>query len=56
MAGNVTLYETNISTVTAMLYGQLLLHALSTLASIVAITFISSKKLGKNWMWSMFHV
>jgi len=56
MSGNVTLYETNMMAISAMLQGQLLPLPLNTLASILAITFISSKKLGKNWMRSLFHI
>ncbi|KAI6116457.1 hypothetical protein F5141DRAFT_1213054 [Pisolithus sp. B1] len=39
-----------------MLHGQLLPHSTSTLASVVTITFISSKKIQKNWLRTMFRV
>ena len=45
MAGNVMLYEVNTSAIASMLEGALLPQSVNVLSSIVAITFIGTRKL-----------
>src|ERR1700679_111260 len=56
--GNVSLYELNTEEVVKMLKGQLMPKPslLSVLASVLAITFVGSRKLSKNWLKSKFRV
>jgi len=54
LAGNVTLYNLNVMAVTEMLEGQLLPHPVMQLASVLAVTFIGSKKLPKSWWKTTF--
>jgi len=56
LVGNVTLYNLNVNAVTAMLEGQMLPHPAIQLASVLAITFIGSKKLPKTWLKTTFQV
>ncbi|KAF9238950.1 hypothetical protein BU15DRAFT_88188 [Melanogaster broomeanus] len=54
MAGNVTLYNMNTEAIIEMLEGQLLPQPAAQLASVLAITYIGSKKLPKSWLKSTF--
>lgn len=56
MAGNATLFELNTQEVVSMLQGQHLPSPVSTLASIIAITFIGSRKLPVDWLKKTFRV
>ena len=55
-SGNVSLYKLNTNTVVKMLEGQLMPHKGVTLASVVTITFVGSKKVPQNWLKSTFRV
>jgi hypothetical protein len=54
--GNVTLFETKTSAVVDMLEGKLMPQRSAVLASVLAITFVGTKKLPKNWLKSTFRV
>ena len=54
LVGNVTLYNLYVNVVSAMLEGQLLPHPAIQLALVLVVTFISSKKLPKSWLKTMF--
>jgi len=54
MAGNVTLFEHNTKVLVNMLEGQLMPVACTTIASILAIIFVGTKKLPKKWLKSTF--
>jgi hypothetical protein len=56
MKGNVSLYELNTNDVVKMLEGQLMPNRTSTLASVLAITFVGSMTLPKDWLKSTFRV
>jgi hypothetical protein len=56
MKGNVSLYELNTSDVVRMLEGQIMPNPASTLASVLAITFVGSMSLPKDWLKSTFRV
>ena len=56
MAGNATLFEINTQEVVDMLKGQCLPSPVTTLASIIAITFIGSQKLPMDWLKKTFRV
>ena len=54
--GNVTLYNMNSNDVVKMLEGQLMPQSVSSLSSILAITYIGTRKLPKDWLKSTFRV
>ncbi|KII89504.1 hypothetical protein PLICRDRAFT_175680 [Plicaturopsis crispa FD-325 SS-3] len=55
--GNVTLYKLNTPAVTDMVAGQLMPQAASSLASVLAVTFIGSRKdLPADWLHKTMHV
>lgn len=54
--GNVTLYNMNTNDVVKMLEGQLMPQSVASLSSIIAITYIGTQKLRKNWLKSTFRV
>jgi len=56
LAGNVTLYEVNTSAVANMLEGKLLPQTVTMLCSILAVTFIGTKSLPKDWLNRTFRV
>ena len=56
MAGNATLFELNTQEVVKMLKGQQMPSPVETLASVIAITFIGSKKLPMDWLKKTFRV
>lgn len=56
IAGNVTLYEMNTASIAEMLEGKLMPHAGALLASVLAVTFVGTKKLPKEWLKSTFRV
>lgn len=56
MAGNASLLELNTQEVVEMLKGQRMPPSVRTLASIIAITFVGSKKLPKDWLKKTFRV
>ena len=56
MAGNASLFELNTQEVVEMLKGQRMPSPVGTLASIIAITFVGSKKLPKDWLKKTFRV
>ncbi|KAF8119738.1 hypothetical protein EV363DRAFT_1147865, partial [Boletus edulis] len=56
MMGNVTLYNMNTDKVVEMLEGQLLPQPAIQLSSVLAVTYIGSKKLPKTWLKSTFRV
>jgi hypothetical protein len=56
MAGNETLFEINTQEVVEMLNGQRMPSPVATLASVIAITFVGSKKLPANWLTKTFRV
>ncbi|KAF8441324.1 hypothetical protein L210DRAFT_3398862 [Boletus edulis BED1] len=56
MAGNVTLYNMNTGAIVEMLEGQLMPQPAMQLASVLAITYIGSRKLPKAWLKSTFRV
>ena len=56
MAGNASLFELNMQEVVEMLEGQRMPSAVQTLASVIAITFVSSKKLPRDWLKKTFRV
>jgi hypothetical protein len=56
MKGNVSLYELNTKEVVRMLEGQMMPNPMSTLGSVLAITFVGSLILPKEWLKSTFRV
>ena len=56
MVGNVTLYNMNTNAIVDMLKGQLMPQPSIQLASVLAITYIGTKKLPKSWLKSTFRV
>lgn len=56
MTGNVSLYNMNTDAVVMMLEGQLLPHPAVSLASVIAVTYVGTKKLPKTWLKSTFRV
>ncbi|KAH7924255.1 hypothetical protein BV22DRAFT_1047590 [Leucogyrophana mollusca] len=56
MVGNVSLYDMNVDAVARMLEGQLLPQPVEILASVLAVTYVGTKKLPKNWLKSTFRV
>lgn len=56
MAGNATLFEINTQEVVEMLEGQRMPSLVATLASVIAITFVGSRKLPENWLKKTFRV
>ncbi|KAG2138763.1 hypothetical protein BD769DRAFT_1351083, partial [Suillus cothurnatus] len=56
MAGNVTLYDMNINDVTKMVEGQFLPQPVASLASVLAITYVGTRHLPKDWLKSTFRV
>ena len=50
------LYNMNTDAIVAMLEGQLMPQPAMQLASVLAITYIGSKKLPKSWLKSTFQV
>ena len=54
--GNVSLYNMNMNDVVKMLEGQLMPQTTMSLASIITITYIGSRRLPKNWLRSTFRV
>ncbi|KAH7930556.1 hypothetical protein BV22DRAFT_1000478 [Leucogyrophana mollusca] len=54
--GNVSLYNMNMDAVARMLEGQLLPQPAAVLASVLAITYVGTKKLPKTWLKSTFRV
>ncbi|KAI9566421.1 hypothetical protein HD554DRAFT_2274986 [Boletus coccyginus] len=54
LAGNVTLYNMNTDTIVDMLEEQLLPQRSTDLASVLAVTYVGSKKLPRSWLKSMF--
>ena len=56
MAGNATLFELNTQEVVEMLNGQRMPSPVRTLASVIAITFVSKRKLPMDWLKKTFRV
>lgn len=56
MAGNATLFELNTQEVVEMLAGQRMPSPVASLASVIAITFVGSKKLPVDWLKKTFRV
>jgi hypothetical protein len=56
MCGNVSLYDLGTQAVANMLTGHLPPQSGCVLASVMAITFVGTKKLPKDWMKSTFRV
>jgi hypothetical protein len=56
MAGNASLFEMNTQEVVEMLKGQRMPSCVRTLASVVAITFVSRKTLPMDWLKKTFRV
>ena len=56
MAGNASLFELNTREVVEMLRGQRMPSPVQTLASVIAITFVSSKVLPMDWLKKTFRV
>jgi hypothetical protein len=56
ITGNATLYNMNTEKIVEMLQGQLLPQPAKQLASVLAITYIGTKKLPKAWLKSTFRV
>ncbi|KAH7905094.1 hypothetical protein BJ138DRAFT_1138370 [Hygrophoropsis aurantiaca] len=54
--GNVTLYNMNTDAIAGMLEGQLLPQPAATLASVLAVTYVGTKILPKQWLKSTFRV
>ena len=55
-ASNASLFELNTQEVIEMLKGQRMLSPVSSLASVIAITFIGMRRLPMDWMKKTFHV
>ena len=56
IAGNASLFELNTQEVVEMIKGQRMPSSVQTLASIIAITFVGSKILPKDWLKKTFRV
>jgi hypothetical protein len=56
MAGNASLYDLNTQEVVEMLKGQRMPSPVKTLASVIAITFVGTKKLPVDWLKKTFWV
>lgn len=56
MAGNASLFELNTQEVVEMVEGQRMPSAVHTLASVIAITFVSSRTLPVDWLKKTFRV
>ncbi|KIO04732.1 hypothetical protein M404DRAFT_25843 [Pisolithus tinctorius Marx 270] len=56
MAGNVTLYEVNITAVVDMIEGRLMPQTVQTLSSVLAITLVGTKHLPTDWLSCTFRV
>ncbi|KAG0708005.1 hypothetical protein DFH29DRAFT_795848 [Suillus ampliporus] len=56
MTWNDSLYNMNTDAVVKMLDGQLLPHLAMSLASVIAVTYVGTKKLPKTWLKSTFRV
>src|SRR5262245_3824007 len=56
MLGNVSLYKLNTGAIVEMLEGRLMPHPGAILASVLAITFVGSRKLPDKWLKSTFRV
>jgi len=56
MMGNVSLHNMNTDAVIMMVEGQLLPHPAVSLASVIAVTYVGTKKLPKAWLKSTFRV
>jgi hypothetical protein len=56
MAGNATLFELNTQEVVEMVEGQRMPSSVQILASVIAITFVGSKKLPIDWLKKTFRV
>jgi hypothetical protein len=56
MSGNVSLYHLNVDSIAEMVGGHMMPHPGAVLASVLAITFIGSRKLPKEWLKSTFRV
>ena len=56
MAGNASLFELNTQEVVEMIKGQRMPSSVQSLASIIAITYVGSKFLPKDWLKKMFRV
>ena len=56
MRGNVSTYELNVHAMTDMVEGKLMPRPLSVLSSLIAITYIGTNRVPKNWLHSTFRV
>ena len=56
MAGNASLFDLNTQEVVEMLEGQRMPSPVATLASVIAITFVSSRSLPMDWLKKTFRV
>ena len=56
MAGNATLFDLNTQEVVQMLEGQRMPSPVASLASVIAITFVSSRNLPMDWLKKTFRV
>lgn len=56
MAGNVTLYDMDTNDVTKMVEGQFLPQPVASLVSVLAITYVGTRNLPKDWLKSTFCV
>ena len=56
MAGNASLFEMNTQEVVEMVEGQRMPSSVQILASVIAITFVSSKRLPVDWLKKTFRV
>ena len=56
MAGNASLFELNTQEVVEMIKGQRMPSSVQSLASIIAITYVGSKFLPKDWLKKTFRV
>ena len=56
MRGNVSTYELNVNAMVAMVEGQLMPRPPAILSSLIAITYIGSGRIPKNWIHSTFRV
>jgi hypothetical protein len=56
MKGNVSVYELNTQDVVEMLQGQKMPNAVTTLASVLAITILGSVSLPKDWLKTTFRI
>ncbi|KIO10905.1 hypothetical protein M404DRAFT_21123 [Pisolithus tinctorius Marx 270] len=54
MAGNVTLYEVNTLAIANMVEGSMMPQEVTTLSNVIAITFMGTRTLPKNWMSHTF--